>query len=80
VLTKTNAVRSLVAAGDYRKALGIVKGFRFGLSAEALNKLKLAYECMVHPTFYEQLGTDTAGAIAEGIQVLKSLYGQDNSG
>jgi len=75
VLTKTNAVRSLVAAGDYRKALGIVKGFRLGLSAEALNKLKLAYECMVHPAFYEQLGTDTAEAIAEGIQVLKELYG-----
>jgi len=76
VLTKTNAVRSLVAAGDYRKALSIVKGFRLGLSAEALNKLTLAYECMVHPIFYEQLGTDTRGAIAEGIQVLKALYGQ----
>jgi len=75
VLTKTNAVRSLVAAGDYRKALGIVKGFRFGLSAEALNKLKLAYECMVHPTFYEQLGTDTERAVTEGVQILIELYG-----
>ena len=77
MITKTDAVRSLVAAGDYRKALGIVKGFRLGLSAEALNKLKLAYECMVHKTFYEQLGIDTERAVTEGIQMLNNLYGKN---
>ena len=76
MITKTDAVRSLVANGDYKKALGIVKGFRLGLSKEALNKVALAYECLVHPVFYEQIGKDTAAAVSEGIEVLKVLYGQ----
>jgi hypothetical protein len=55
--------------------LSIVKGFRFG-DKEDLNKIKLAYECLIYPKFYEQLGKDTAAAVSEGIELLKMLYGQ----
>ena len=34
-----------------------------------------AYECMVHPEFYRQIGTDIAGAIAKGKEVVNCLYG-----
>ena len=78
MVSKSDIVRGLVASGDYKKALSIVKGFRFGIAKEDLSKMKLAYECLVHTGFYEQLGTDTVTAIAEGIQVLNALYGQGN--
>ena len=72
--TKSDIVRRLVADGDYKKALSIVKGFRRGISKDDMGKMTLAYECLVHTEFYEQLGTDTASAISEGIQILKNLY------
>ena len=72
---KSDTVRGLVVNGDYKKALSIVKGFRLGITKEDSSKMALAYECIVHSGFYEQLGTDTVTAIAEGIQVLKNLYG-----
>ena len=34
-----------------------------------------AYECMVHPEFYKQIGTDIPGAIAKGKEVVSCLYG-----
>lgn len=76
ISTKSDAVRELVANGDYKRALGIVKGFRRGIAREGLRKMVLAYEVMVHTGFYEQLGTDTTTAITEGVQTLKNLYGQ----
>ncbi len=76
VVSKTDTVRGLVAEGNYKKALSIVKGFRLGISKGDIGKMALAYECMIHSGFYEQLGTDTAAAVTEGIAVLKNLYGQ----
>ena len=73
---KSDRVRRMILNGDYKKALHIVKEFRLGIAQDDLNKIKLAYECWVHTGFYEQLGTDTATAIVEGVQVLKALYGQ----
>ena len=79
MITRSDTVRELIVSGDYKKALSIVKGFRLGIGKEDLSKMALAYECLVHTGFYEQLGINTATAIFEGIQVLNSLYGQDNS-
>ena len=76
MVTASDKVRGLIAEGNYKKALGIVKGFRLGIDKEDLNKIKLAYESMTYKGFYEQLGTDTEAAITEGIEVLKALYGQ----
>lgn len=77
IANKSDTVRGLVVNGDYKKALSIVKGFRLGITKDDSNKMALAYECIVHSGFYEQLGTDTVTAIAEGIQILKDLYGQN---
>ena len=63
--------------GDYKKALFIAKGFRLGIDIEDIRKIKLAYESMVHTAFYEQIGVDTIMVISDGIQILKSVYGQD---
>jgi hypothetical protein len=73
---KTETVRRLVTAGEYKKALSIAKGFRLGISPADSEKMKLAYECMLYPSFYSQLGKNTETEIITGIQVLKSLYGE----
>jgi len=72
---KSDTVRKLVTDGDYRKALSIVKGFRLGISKEDLDQMTRAYECMVNPGFYEQLGKDVEFEISEGVKILKTLYG-----
>lgn len=72
---KSDRVRQFVAVGEYKKALSIVKGFRLGIEPEDSGKMTLAYECMIRPSFYEQIGTNPETAITEGIQILKSLYG-----
>ena len=38
--------------------------------------MTLAYECMVHGRFYQQLGYDLKQKIAEGLDVLLRLYGR----
>lgn len=79
MVTASEKVRELVAEGNYKKALSIVKGFRLGIAKDDLTKIKLAYESMTHTRFYEQLGTNTEAAINEGIQILVAHFGQDES-
>ena len=76
MVTVSNAVRELIEKGQYKKALRMAKGFRLGITKEESNRLKLAYECLVHPEFYSQLGTDTENAIADGIHILNTRFGQ----
>jgi hypothetical protein len=76
MVSKSDTVRELVAAGEYKRALRLSKDFRLGIGAEDTSKLRLAYESMVHTAFYQELGINTAAAITEGIQVLQALYGQ----
>lgn len=73
---KSDKVRELVAAGDYKKALSIAKGFKIGFTKEEQSTMTRAYECMVHPGFYSQLGIDEAKAIEEGIEIIKRAYGE----
>ncbi|MCL1986754.1 MAG: hypothetical protein FWG64_02125 [Firmicutes bacterium] len=72
--TKSNLVKTLVRQGDYKKALSIAKDFKIGITSDNSNKMKLAYECMVHGTFYKQLGRNIEQTINDGISVLKALY------
>jgi hypothetical protein len=73
---KSDIVRRLVAEGEYKKALNIVKGFRLGISREDLSKMILAYECFLRPGFYMQLGTDPDAAIVEGTEILIAHCGR----
>ena len=74
---KSDVVRRLVREQDYRSALRIGKGFRLGISRDDLDAMRLAYECMVNPGFYRQLGRDPAAEIKRGIGVLVRLYGSE---
>ena len=72
---KTDVVKRLLIGGDYKKALGIAKGFRLGISKEDSAKIARAYECMVHGDFYRQIGRNPDEEIIAGMAVLKNLYG-----
>ena len=74
---KSDVVRRLVRERDYHSALRIVKGFRLGISRDDLDAMRLAYECMVNPGFYRQLGRDPAAEIKRGVGVLVRLYGSE---
>ncbi len=74
-MKKTDMVKEAVLAGDWKKALRIAKGFRINVTAEQRDTMTRAYECMVHPDFYRQIGTDIPEAIAKGVSVVKSMYG-----
>lgn len=73
---KSEMVRELVAAGDYKKALSIAKGFKLGFTKEEQSTMTRAHECMVHPGFYRQLGIDEGKAIEAGIELIKRVYGE----
>ena len=78
MLNKSDAVRELVLTGDYKKALSIAKGFQIGITKDDSNKMALAYECLVYPRFYEEIGIDIDKAIDEGKKILEALYGENN--
>lgn len=73
---KSDMVRELVAAGDYKKALSIAKGFKIGFTKEEQSTMTRAHECMVHPGFYSRLGIDEVKAIEAGIEIIKRAYGK----
>lgn len=75
MIKKSDIVREAVKDGEWKKALRIAKDFRINVTKEQREKMSRAYECMVHPEFYQQLGTDIAGAIAKGKEVVMCLYG-----
>lgn len=75
MIKKTDQVREALKAGDLKKALKIAKGFRLNITADERDRMARAYECIVHPDFYEQIGTNTLKAIAEGEEVVIRLYG-----
>lgn len=72
---KTDRVRSLVAAGDYKEALRIAKDFHLGISKFESDLMKRGYECLVHPDFYKSLGVDIDRTVRLGIATVKCLYG-----
>lgn len=72
---KSDAVRRLVAAGDYQSALRIAKSFRLGISKQQLDDMIRGYECMTNPRFYKSLGMDTAKIAQKGVETVRSLYG-----
>lgn len=73
---KSDAVRRLVASGDYKAALRIAKDFRLGISKQQSDDMIRGYECMTsNARFYESLGLDTAKIAQKGVETVQSLYG-----
>lgn len=72
---KSDAVRRLVAAGEYKAALRIAKDFRLGITKEQRSDMIRGFECMTSPRFYQSLGCDTTKIAQKGIETVISLYG-----
>lgn len=72
---KSDIVREAVVAGNFKEALRIAKGFRINITAEQRDTMCRAYECIVHPDFYRQLGTDIPAAINAGVEIVTQIYG-----
>lgn len=75
MIRKTDEVRAAVAGGDLKKALRIAKGFRINVTKSQRDAMSRAYECMMYPDFYKQIGTDIPGAIKKGVEIVTALYG-----
>lgn len=71
MIKKSDIVREAVKNRDWKKALQIAKDFRIGVTQEQRSKMARAYECIVHPDFYRQIGIDIPDAIEQGKAVVK---------
>lgn len=71
MIKKSDIVRKAVHEQDWKKALQIAKDFRIGITQEQRSKMARAYECIVHPDFYQQIGVDITEAIEQGKEVVK---------
>lgn len=71
MIKKSDIVREAVRNRDWKKALQIAKDFRIGVTQEQRSKMARAYECIVHPDFYRQIGVDIPDAIEQGKAVVK---------
>ena len=80
VESKSDQVRECVKRKNFKKALSISKGFRLGITREQNDKMVRAYECMVNERFYSSLGVNISEAIADGVEVLNALYGNQETG
>ena len=71
MVKKSDIVRGAVREQDWKKALQIAKDFRIGVTQEQRSKMTRAYECIVHPDFYRQIGVDIPEAIEQGKAIVK---------
>lgn len=71
MIKKSEIVRAAVREQDWKKALQIAKDFHIGVTQEQRSKMARAYECIVHPDFYQQIGVDIPEAIEQGKAIVK---------
>ena len=76
LVKKSDLVREAVKKGNFKQALKIAKDFRISITKEDREKMSRAYECIVHPDFFKQIGIDIPSAINEGEEVVTRLYGE----
>lgn len=71
MIKKSDIVRAAVREQDWKKALQIAKDFHIGVTQEQRSKMARAYECIVHPDFYQQIDVDISEAIEQGKAIVK---------
>lgn len=71
IVKKSDIVREAVRNEDWKKALQVAKDFRIGITREQRSKMARAYECIIHPGFYRQIGVDIPKAVEQGKTVVK---------
>ncbi len=79
MVKKSDIVRAAVSSGNFKEALRIAKDFRINITKEQRSTMARAYECIIYPDFYRQLGTDIPAAIKEGVELVTKLYGAKES-
>ena len=72
---KTDLVRKAIKEGNLKEALKLAKGFRINVTREQRDIMAKAYECIVHPDFYRQIGVDIPQTIESGRMIVCALYG-----
>ena len=70
-MTKTEIVKQMFLSGNHKAALRIAKDFKIGITRQEANDMQLAYECMVHGSFYRQLGKDADAAIKKVLRYCR---------
>lgn len=74
-MKKTDQVRQAIKDGELKKALRIAKNFRLGITKEEQVSMSRAYECMIRPDFYRQLGYDTDNVVEHGCNIVRMMFG-----
>ncbi|MBF0350932.1 MAG: hypothetical protein HQM11_07855 [SAR324 cluster bacterium] len=72
--TKTERLKQLVKAEDWKQALQIAHTFR-RVEKEDRTALVRAHEVLNFPGFYSQLGMDPQQLLLHGVNTLKKLWG-----
>ena len=67
MITKTQQAIDFFKNGDHKKALRIAKDFRAGITKQQRNDMRGAYEALVRPEWYQQLGKDVDQLIEKGL-------------
>ncbi|WP_092113489.1 hypothetical protein [Prevotella sp. KH2C16] len=72
---KTEKAKALLKAGEFLKALAIIKTFRLGFTKEEKRSIEIAYECLRgHEVFYLSLVIDVDKEIERTRQLLVDKY------
>ncbi len=72
---KTEKAKALLKAGEFLKALAIIKTFRLGFTKVEKRSIEIAYECLSgHEVFYLSLGIDVDKEIERTRQLLADKY------
>lgn len=71
MVKKSDFVRDAVQKEDWKKALQIAKDFHIVVTQEQREKMSRAYECIVYPDFYRQIGIDVSETIEQGKAVVR---------
>ncbi len=72
--TKTEQMLAALRAGDTKGALRVAQTFRAGFTPEQRKIIGTAYECLVHPNTYRQLGRDPAVCVMQAVATLRAQY------
>lgn len=73
VMSKSEIVRQYIKSKNWKEALREAKDFRIGVSKEQRSTMARAYECIVHPAFYESIGKNLSECIEAGKAVLMEV-------
>lgn len=71
MIKKTDMAVGAFESGKVKEALNIAKGFKIGLTKEEHKQIVCGYECMVHESFYRQIGKDPKQELTKAVNVFK---------